>query len=145
MLTGVLVKPLLLSMTILTRTTDKPPRSALPQICCSALQPGIHNSNELCNLSLHTGIKHVQQLALLPLLCLQNMTAASESPSVSLVSQPGVAACQVSGMALTGLTLQALSRAMDLAPHHNQILQEVQEAKIHLTLQQLAEVEQTTC
>ncbi|KAA6420245.1 MAG: heat shock STI-like [Trebouxia sp. A1-2] len=34
---------------------------------------------------------------------------------------------------------KALSRAMDLAPHHNQILQEVQEAKTHLTLQQLAE------
>ncbi len=46
---------------------------------------------------------------------------------------------------LTGLTLQALSRAMDLAPHHHQLLQEVQEAKTHLTLQQLAEVEQTTC
>jgi len=56
-----------------------------------------------------------------------------------------VGACQVSGMALIGLTLQALSRAMDLAPHHNQILQEVQQAKTHLTLQQLAEVEQTTC
>ncbi len=41
--------------------------------------------------------------------------------------------------------LQALSRAMDLAPHHHQILQEVQEAKTHLTLQQLAEVQQTTC
>ena len=61
------------------------------------------------------------------------------------VSQPGVGACQVSGMALIGLTLQALSRAMDLAPHHHQILQEVQEAKTHLTLQQLAEVGQTTC
>ena len=48
-------------------------------------------------------------------------------------------------MALIGLTLQALSRAMDLAPHHHQILQEVQEAKTHLTLQQLAEVGQTTC
>ncbi|DBA65944.1 TPA: hypothetical protein ACH3X2_002968 [Trebouxia sp. C0005] len=35
---------------------------------------------------------------------------------------------------------KALSRAMDLAPHHNQILQEVQEAKTHLTLQQLAEL-----
>jgi len=32
-----------------------------------------------------------------------------------------------------------------LAPHHHQLLQEVQEAKTHLTLQQLAEVEQTTC
>ncbi|DBA90606.1 TPA: hypothetical protein ACH3X1_003839 [Trebouxia sp. C0004] len=35
---------------------------------------------------------------------------------------------------------KALSRAKDLAPHHNQILLEVQEAKTHLTLQQLAEV-----
>ncbi|KAL0049465.1 hypothetical protein WJX82_003033 [Trebouxia sp. C0006] len=35
---------------------------------------------------------------------------------------------------------KALSHAMDLAPHHHQILQEVQEAKTHLTLQQLAEV-----
>lgn len=54
-------------------------------------------------------------------------------------------ACQVSGMASIGLMLQALSRAMDLAPHHNQILQEVQEAKTHLTLQQLAEVGETIC
>lgn len=61
------------------------------------------------------------------------------------MSQPGVRACQVSGMASIGLMLQALSRAMDLAPHHNQILQEVQEAKTHLTLQQLAEVGETIC
>lgn len=51
----------------------------------------------------------------------------------------------VSGTALIGLALQALSRALDLAPHHNQILQEVQEAKTNLTLQQVAEVGQTTC
>jgi len=61
------------------------------------------------------------------------------------VSQPGVDAYHAFGMALIGLTLQALSHAMDLAPHHHQILQEVQEAKSHLTLQQLAEVGQTTC
>ena len=69
------------------------------------------------------------------------MTAAFEVRAF-LVSQPGVAACKVFGTALTGVTLQAVSRAMDLAPHHNQVLQEVQEAKTHLTLQQLAEVEQ---
>ena len=61
------------------------------------------------------------------------------------MSQPGVDAYHTFGMALIGLTLQALSHAMDLAPHHHQILQEVQEAKTHLTLQQLAEVGQTTC
>ena len=39
--------------------------------------------------------------------------------------------------------LQALSRAMDLAPDKKQISQEVQEVKSHLTLEQLAEVPPT--
>ena len=38
------------------------------------------------------------------------------------------------------ICLQALSRAMDLRPLHNQIGQELQEAKAHLTLEQINEV-----
>ena len=76
-LTGVLVKPLLLSMIILTRTTDKPPRSALPPSCSSTLQPSIlHKNNELCNLSLEGSIPE-STAVIAPLLCLQKLIAAS--------------------------------------------------------------------